>query len=53
MSYRNHIVEKYNCLECSRINVAKKKLEEHSKDFEEKAKKIHGNRYNYSKVEYS
>ncbi len=51
-TYRGHIKEKYNCLECSRINNSKKKLEEHAKEFESKSKNIHGNRYDYSKVEY-
>ncbi len=52
-TYRCHIKEKSNCLECSIINIGKKKKEKHAKEFESKSKNIHGNRYNYSKVEYT
>lgn len=48
----NHISRKSICPKCSAENISKK-LRDDTNTFIQKAKEVHGNRYDYSKVEYA
>ena len=48
---KSHITMKYGCKQCGR-KICAKKTSNTTKSFIEKARKIHGDKYDYSKVEY-
>ena len=48
---KSHITLKYGCKQCGR-KICAKKTSSTKKSFIEKARKIHGDKYDYSKVEY-
>jgi very-short-patch-repair endonuclease len=49
----HHLLKGIACEKCGRERMSKKKIEKSSKNFERGARKIHGDKYDYSKVEYS
>lgn len=48
----NHLNKKSGCPKCKGEKIRKKQIEKGAQTFIEKAKKVHGDRYNYSKVVY-
>lgn len=48
----NHLNKKSGCPKCKGEKIGKKQLEKGSKTFIEKAKKVHRDKYDYSKVDY-
>lgn len=48
----NHLNKKSGCPKCKGDKISKKQIEKGSQTFIEKARKVHGNRYDYSKVIY-
>ena len=46
-----HVLQKQNCPKCALINTSENRRKT-KEQFVEKAKQIHGDKYDYSKVEY-
>jgi very-short-patch-repair endonuclease len=51
-TYKSHIDKKRNCKKCSKIKVGKLLQERAKQTFVQKAKKIHGDLYDYDLVDY-
>ena len=51
-TYRNFILKKHGCPKCGKIKMWDNRGRITTEDFIKKAREKHGNKYNYSKVEY-